>query len=530
MPSGGPKDTTSPKVVGEKPENGTTNFTGKTIKITFDEFVTLNNASENVIISPPVSEHVEFTTQGKSVILKFRNNLSDNTTYNLFFSDCIQDFHESNKLSGYTFAFSTGDSIDQYKLFGKVENAETNQPEAGVFVMLYENDIDSLPLSTQPNYLTKTDDNGYFSFFHLKSKKYKVFALKDINADLMYNLPNEFIAFSDTVHQAHFYENDSLFEADTRSLITLRLFQEEDTVQLIAPHINPQKGVYHFPYKIPINSFNIKIEGDTAVDFFSKINDTKDTLTIFFKTLFIDSAIVYIQTDDKRIDTVEIRPYRNTERYGKTRVVPKSKIDVTLSNKDNLFLITTLNFSYPIKPVDSVAISIISSLFKGRDTTVIYISIPDSFVMQVPIPYVFEPKINYSLWLRDSLFYGYNNDTNDTVMFSFSKKTEKDYGNLILHYIVEEKQNIVGYIVQLLTSSQKLIRKDFITSSQKIEYKHLIPGGYRIKVIEKKNRNEKWDTGNYQKKLQPEKIFFIEKEINIRGFWDVEEDIELDTG
>jgi hypothetical protein len=34
MPSGGPKDITPPKVVGEKPENGSVNFSGKTIKIT----------------------------------------------------------------------------------------------------------------------------------------------------------------------------------------------------------------------------------------------------------------------------------------------------------------------------------------------------------------------------------------------------------------------------------------------------------------------------------------------------------------
>jgi len=36
MPSGGPKDTTPPKVLAEKPENASTNFQGKTIKITFD--------------------------------------------------------------------------------------------------------------------------------------------------------------------------------------------------------------------------------------------------------------------------------------------------------------------------------------------------------------------------------------------------------------------------------------------------------------------------------------------------------------
>ena len=94
VPSGGPKDTNPPKVVSEKPENGCTNFTGKIIKITFDEFVTLNNPIENIIFSPPLKGRVEYTTQGKSVIVKIQDTLRENTTYNIFFSDCIQDFHE----------------------------------------------------------------------------------------------------------------------------------------------------------------------------------------------------------------------------------------------------------------------------------------------------------------------------------------------------------------------------------------------------------------------------------------------------
>jgi hypothetical protein len=37
------------------------------------------------------------------------------------------------------------------------------------------------------------------------------------------------------------------------------------------------------------------------------------------------------------------------------------------------------------------------------------------------------------------------------------------------------------------------------------------------------NLNGKWDTGNYKKKIQPEKIFYFDKPIIIRGYWEVEE-------
>ena len=57
---------------------------------------------------------------------------------------------------------------------------------------------------------------------------------------------------------------------------------------------------------------------------------------------------------------------------------------------------------------------------------------------------------------------------------------------------------------------------------------HLFPGEYKIKVVEDRNKNGKWDTGNYSQNIQPERVFFFEKPISIRGYWDLEEDFVLD--
>jgi uncharacterized protein (DUF2141 family) len=525
MPSGGPRDTTPPKVVAEKPENGSVNFNGNTIKITFDEFVTLNNPVENVIFSPPLNERVEYSTKGKSVVVKMRDTLRANTTYNLLFSDCIQDFHEGNKLNSYDFAFSTGDSIDLHTLFGIAVNAVTNEPEKGFFVMLYENDTDSLPLTIRPNYITKTDDKGKFIFKHLKPVHYKLFALKDINSNFIYDLPSEQIAFADSMFLAKFYATDSLLKADTDAQIILKTFQDEDTVQLLYPFVNSQRGIYHFPFKKPVNSFDIQIKSSIDVDFFSKISETRDTITMYLKRFFQDSAIVYIQTDDLRMDTMEILPFKISQ-GGKNKKVVASILTINISNKEHLYYPTLLNFSYPVKPADSVQMFVIAAIKGGKDTSIIHINIPDSLVMQVPIPFAFQPKINYTLMIPDSSFYGYKGATNDTVISSFSKKTEKDYGNLIIHYQVKNN-NDTNYIVELLSSNKKVIQRNIVFASETIEYKHLFPGSYRIRVVEDLNKNGRWDTGNYRKRIQPEKSFIIEKEMTVRGFWEVEEEVEF---
>ena len=66
-----------------------------------------------------------------------------------------------------------------------------------------------------------------------------------------------------------------------------------------------------------------------------------------------------------------------------------------------------------------------------------------------------------------------------------------------------------------------------ITSSSDLVYKNLVPGNYKIKVVEDLNKNGKWDTGNYKKKRQPEPIYYFEKPIQIRGYWDLEEEFRI---
>jgi|GEM_PF-3969695 len=45
--------------------------------------------------------------------------------------------------------------------------------------------------------------------------------------------------------------------------------------------------------------------------------------------------------------------------------------------------------------------------------------------------------------------------------------------------------------------------------------------------IEDKNRNKKWDTGNFLLKKQPENICYFAKEIELRANWEVEQDISF---
>lgn len=524
-PTGGPKDVTPPKVIAEKPENGATKFSGKSIKITFDEFVTLNNPIENVIFSPPLGERIDYATKGKSIVIKLNDTLKVNTTYNILFSDCIQDFHEGNKLVGYDYAFSTGDSIDDAKLFGIVENAETFKPEKGCFVMLYTEYVDSLPLTTRPHYLTKTNDKGIFVFNHLKNQLYKIFVLKDINSNLKYDLPNESISFLEEMVAASYYKNESTVALDSAQHLHLLLFTEEDTAQLKQPEINPQKGLHRFPYKKPLKSYSLQFENAADLEYFDFINETKDTISLYLKNHFEDSLVLYITRDESFIDTLELHPFKNTTKIGRNRTIQIPKLSITVINKDELYKPTILNFSYPIRQIDSAELLIVSEIKAKNDTAIVYFSVKDTFTTNITILFFFEPKIKYTILLKDSLLWGYDETTHDSLNVVITKKNEKDYGNLFVEYLIPG--NEYDYIIYLIQGNDKIIQKNTISKSQKIGYQHLPQATYALKIIEDRNRNGKWDTGNYRKKIQPERIIRVKKEVSVRGFWDVEETIDL---
>jgi hypothetical protein len=80
------------------------------------------------------------------------------------------------------------------------------------------------------------------------------------------------------------------------------------------------------------------------------------------------------------------------------------------------------------------------------------------------------------------------------------------------------------YIIQLLDESNNVVRENFVVRSGELNYSYLAPRKYKLKIIFDDNGNHKWDTGNYIKKVQPEKVIYNSELINIRSNWDAELD------
>jgi len=95
------------------------------------------------------------------------------------------------------------------------------------------------------------------------------------------------------------------------------------------------------------------------------------------------------------------------------------------------------------------------------------------------------------------------------------------YGNLNI-----ETTTNTDCIFQLL-QNEKVI-SEFIFSEKPYILQDIAPGEYQLKYIIDNNQDGKWNTGNWEERVQPEKVFNYPTKLIIRSNWDLELDWNLE--
>lgn len=197
-PQGGPKDTIPPVLLSVNPTDSSKNFKENRITFTFDEFVDIQNLVENLIVSPLPQITPQVDPKLKTVTVKLRDSLEENTTYTIDFGDAIKDFTEGNPIKNFTYTFSTGNYFDSLELRGNVIMAETGKVDTTLIVMLHTSPEDSIVIKEKPRYITKLDGKGNFHFKNLPQKKFYLYALKDEGNSRRYFNEQQTFAFADS--------------------------------------------------------------------------------------------------------------------------------------------------------------------------------------------------------------------------------------------------------------------------------------------------------------------------------------------
>lgn len=519
-PTGGAKDITPPKVLKSTPGNFETNYNGNSLLLHFDEFVVVKDASSEIIVSPMIGGNPKINIKGKSVEIKFDMLPKPNTTYTVNLGKSIIDYNEGNILDSNLFVFSTGSLIDTLIIKGKITDAEWGKAEKDMFIMLYADTSDSVPFKKLPDYITKSNENGEFKIMHIKNGIYRVFALSDMNANYLFDLPDEKIAFA-----------EQLVKFDSSLvLVNLSAFKETAEKQFISSAEFAQYGNIQMIFNLPVKNINV-----TPLNyqfkkawFLMEQNQKKDTLNFWLTDLTgIDSLIIEISENGIILDTLELEiPKKPTESgtgkggrgSGKmTSFELKAKVNGSTSSPLNYNDSLIITWSHPILALDKNKII----LTQGKDTVPFKIETIDDALRKQMLFFNRKEDSTYNLLILPNAVEDIFGLKNDTVILSFKAQSKAYYGTINLS--IEGMEAVSkNFIIDLLDEKNQVLKSNYSSNVNDIKFDYLAPGNYSFRLIFDENNNKKWDTGNYLNKLQPEKTYIYNGTVSVKSNWDNE--------
>ena len=503
-PTGGPRDTIAPVLVNASPKMNTVFFDKEEFVLNFNKYITLKDLSKQLIVSPPLnsSQYKVYPVTGasKKVTLKLLDTLMDNTTYTFNFGESITDFNESNPSSYLTYTLSTGATIDSLYIKGRITDAFERETERFISLQLYPIDStfsDSVIYNQKPLYVTSTLDTTIYRFQNLKAGKYSIIALEDKSGNYFFDQNMDKIGFT-----------ENIIELPQDSILDFRLFKERSNFFWDKPYFVNDHHII-LAYYGDREEEPFKMVSDVPESFESLVtkNRKTDTLNYWFKGAELDSLKFELNIQDSlQIKTVKFK-----------NPVPDSLIidkfttgSLRLQNKFEL------KANLPVTEVNSDQL-----IVTNRDT----VQIPASLKIQenydrITVDFNVIPNDRYQIKLLPNALVDFWGNTNDTLVFRTSTKKIEDYGNIFLRV---QHQSPYPFIIELLENNKVIRRYDTPVEGNFYAFELLDSGKYRVRLIEDTNENRQWDTGNYLQKIQPEKVIYFWKEIDLRANWDMNE-------
>ncbi len=503
---GGLKDTIAPVLKMSFPKNGSVNFSGKEIKLTFDEYVVLKNTNKQLIISPPMKRFPEIlpSNASKFITIKIKDTLLPNTTYSFNFGQSIQDNNEGNAYKQFKYVFSTGSYIDSLKLGGTVADAHEKTVDNFVSVFLFEADEkfnDSLVYKGNPRYVTNTLDSlKLFGLENIKAGKYHLVAIKDKNSNNKFDPKEDKIGFRKELISI---PNDSVFHLD--------LFKETQKFKTSKP-VQASGNRLFLPYEG--NPKNMKVtlkNGETVLPTIITNFPKKDSVQVWFKPLKVDSLQIAVEKDNY------------SEKY-KFKLKDQKKDTLSFSANQNGELAFRDDFSVhstiPIVKIDNSKIQLINK----DSTAVVFTTEYDKFEQNLKIIFKKEPLEKYSFKLFPGAMTDYLDKQNDTLSYKIDTKNTSDYGNLRVAL-----QNVKQFpvILELTDEKGEVKYSEVSDKNTMVEFNLIEPAKYTLRLVYDENNNKEWDTGNYLEKRQSETVIYFPKELDVRANWDVEQPFDV---
>ncbi|MDP4207040.1 MAG: Ig-like domain-containing domain, partial [Bacteroidota bacterium] len=556
MPTGGPLDSIPPVLLNSVPKLNEKNVKASEVALTFDEYIIPDEVNNKLIISPPLKRRPIVRMKGKTLLIQFKDTLRPETTYSFNFQDAIADNNERNPIPDLKLAFSTGNTIDSLRISGTVRDAFTLEPLDLISVFLYKDLSDSAIYRGKPDYMGRTNKEGFFEIVNIPKEKFRIFAFKNEANDYRFNPEKDQVAFLNKVITPDSRFNNSALQKIVRGKDTITVkgkteylpeplwlmaYREPYRTQRIENSKRTQKNHCVFNFLAPTDDalkfepIHPKITGDWNIirkgvnkdtidmwithpdllkqdsimmrvtynrpDSAGKLALTSDTVALYFKDLTITDRVK--KKKKKGEDKPEVPTFLLSSNTSK---------DFDL-NRDIVF-----KFSEPIQKIDT-------SMFHldiKQDT--IYLPIkkliqPDpSNILQYTLKHNWQERAEYRLTVDSAAVKTISGAISLAYKQNFNIQAESFYGKIIVK-LTGPKDNCILQVIEN-DDKEQIRSQQIIKAGETVTFSYLQPKKYKLKVIVDANKNGKWDSGDLRLKQLPEEVYYYPEIIKLRSNWE----------
>ena len=581
-PTGGPKDSLPPVIVGVAPADYSTHFKSDKILIEFDEYVQLKDLQKELYTSPAMKRKPVATLRGKAVQIQIKDDsLLPNTTYAVEFGSSVSDNNEDNPLHGLRYVFSTGDEIDSLMMSGYTEESEKADSLGRTFIYFFEADsvpapeeYDSVMFKYKPAKIARSQKNGIFVAQNLRPVPYRVYAFYDSNDNGAYEPSIDKVGFLEGTYNPAEMPPFAIWYDSVRRYVSadpqlyFRLFTDvsfrRQSLQE-AKRTDRHKAMLYFSAARP-DIRRIAFEGIGPEQIITEsASRNRDTLALWFAAesdIMPDTLrgeITYMRHDTlnvlrevteplelpwRRVETREQERERLREERAKARAEAEGRvwrstapsafrmIDFAASAEVNPERDLPLEFATPLTRFDSAAVELLSWSERGDTVRERATFVPDSAnVRKWRLRSRWTPERRYRLFIPADALADIAGEGNDSISAALTVADIEKFATLKVEVIPREAG--AKYILQAVDANNRLL-SEVRGAGEGVHTINYIPAGdMRLRIIEDVNGNGEWDAGNLVERRQSERAEFYKNERDEELFttktgWEFE--ITLDMG
>ena len=561
-PTGGPRDSIPPVVLGTMPELYTTQFDNDKIYITFNEYVQIKEQQKELYTSPQMKKLPKLLLRGKNLVVELvKDSLAPNTTYAIEFGASIADNNEGNPLHGLRYVFSTGESIDSMLMSGYTEDSHKGDSLGRAFIYFFEVDsiekpesYDSTMFKYKPSKIARSQKNGIFIAQNLKPVNYRVYAFWDSNDNQTYEPSIDKVGFLDQEYNpakmapfAIWYDSLRRYPSAEPQLY-FRMFQD---VSFARQNLQEYKRTDCHRVELQFSAANpdikkLEIEGipeDRII--IEPLTRGRDTLALWLNVPSeelpdtLRAHVTYMKHDSVRmlqehsedlnlvwrlIETREQERERErlekekkkAEEEGREWIEPERPSTFKFENlSKNVEVIPeenmTLNFATPLTRFDSTSFSLISWGEQKDTLQEKIIFIPDSISPRKWfLRSNWKKERKYKLHIPTDALADITGEGNDSLDINIDVADIDKFATLIL----DIKPVTAGdeYILQITDEKGKTVRELQHIGAGVHTINYIPAQDLKMRIIEDKNRNGRWDGGNMVERRQSERAEFYKND------------------